>query len=102
MQMKIGTGFRIWTAIDEVAANGVDIPQTDSGRHFCLAYQLKGLFNTHCGGQHFHIPLSQSKSGWIDEWRYHYCGKYKAPPVQEVNKSGQSQASTLSSQTVSP
>ena len=43
LQIQIGPGFRIWTAIDETEANGVNIPQTDDGRHICLLYHLKGV-----------------------------------------------------------
>ena len=95
-QMKIGPGFRIWTAIDAAAASRVDIPQTENGRHFYLSYHLKGVCNTHCGGRHFHRPMSQSKFGRIVEWHNRYCGGDKAPLVQEIDICGQSQASTLS------
>ena len=33
-KMKVGPGFRIRTAIDTLAADGVDTPQTDNGRQF--------------------------------------------------------------------
>ena len=50
--MQIGPGSSIWTAIVAATADEVDIPQTDENRHFCLSYHLKGVCNTHCGGQH--------------------------------------------------
>ena len=97
--MQIAPGFSIRTAIDKAAANGVNTPLTDNGRHFCLLYHLKGVFNTRCGGQHLHIPLSQSELKWLGKWRDHFCGGVKAPSVQEVDKGGRSQAYTLSDQT---
>ena len=97
--MQLGLGFRIRTSIDAAAVDGVEIPQTDNDRHFCLSYHLKGVCNTHCGSRHFHRPLSQSKLGRLDKWRDRYCGRDEAPPVREVNTGGQSQASTLSAQT---
>ena len=86
--MQIGPGFIIQTAIDESAANGVDTPLTDDDRHFCLSYQLKSVCYTHCGGRHLHIPLSQSEFGRLGKWRDCFCGKDKAPPVQEVDIGG--------------
>ena len=41
--MQIGLGFWILNAIDEAAANGVDITYTDDGHQFCLLYHLKGV-----------------------------------------------------------
>ena len=42
-QMQIWTGFRIRTAINASAADGVDIPHTDNIHHFCLSYHLKSV-----------------------------------------------------------
>ena len=61
--MQIGPGFRILTAIYKAEANGVNIPQMYNGRHCCLSYHIKGVCNTHCGGRHLHIPLSQIEFG---------------------------------------
>ena len=58
--MQIVPGFRILTAINKAAANGVDITLTDDDCHFFLSYLLKGVCNMHCGGWHLHRPLSQS------------------------------------------
>ena len=100
--MKIGLGFRIRTAIDNAAENGVDIPQTDDGRHFCLSCYLKGVYNMHCGSRNLHRPLSQSEFGQISEWCDQYCGWDEAPQVQEVDTCRRIQASTLSAQTGRP
>ena len=100
--MQIGLGFSIQTAIDEAAANGVNIPLTDNGHNLCLLYHLKGVCNTHCGGQHLYITLSQSEFKWLGEWRDHFCGGVEAPPVQEVDTGGRIQAYTLSAQTGMP
>ena len=64
-QIQVGPGFRIRTDIDATATEGVDIPQIDNGRHFCLLYQLKGVCNIHCGGRHLHGPLSKSEFGML-------------------------------------
>ena len=93
--MYIDQGFRIRTAIDAAAVDGVDIPQTDNSRQFCLSYHLKGVCSTHCGGRHSHRLLSQNEFGRLGEWRDCYCVGYEAPPVREVDTGGQSQASTL-------
>ena len=95
-QMQIRPGFRIRTAINEAAANGVNIPQTNGGRHICLLYRLKGVCNTHCGGRNLHRPLSQIELGRIGKWRNRYCGGYEAQPVWKVDTGRQSQVSTLS------
>ena len=87
-QMQVGTGFRIRTPIDAAMAEGVDIPQTDDGRYFCLLYHLKGVCNTHCGGRHLHRPLSRSEFGMLGEWRDFYCGTSKDSPVREVSTGG--------------
>ena len=81
-QMHFGPGFWIRTAIGKAAANGVYIPQTDNGRHFCLSYHLKGACNTHCGGRQLHRPLSQSEFGRLGEWRDRYCGREEVPLVR--------------------
>ena len=41
--MHIGLEFCIRTDINEAAANGINIPQTDDGLHFFLSYHLKGV-----------------------------------------------------------
>ena len=97
--MQIGPGFRIRTAIDAAAADGVDIPQTDDGRHFCLSYHLKVVCNMYCGGRHLHRPLSQIEFGRLGKWRDSYCGGDEVPLVQEVDTCVQIQASTLSART---
>ena len=86
--MQIGTGFWIQTEIKEAAANGVDIPHKDNRRQFFLSYHIKGVCNTHCGSQHLHIPLSQSKFGRLGKWSDHYCVGDESPPVQEVDTAG--------------
>ena len=95
--MHIRPGFRIQTAIDEAEANGFNIPQMDNRCHFCLSYNFKGVCNTYFGGRKSHRPLSQSKFGRIGKWQDRYCVRDEAPPVQEVDTGGRSQASTLSS-----
>ena len=100
--MQIGPGFRTRTAIDEAAANGVNILLTDDGCHFCLLYHLKGVYNTHCGGRNSHIPFSQSEFGRIGQWRDRFYSRDEAPPVREVDTGGQIQASTLFAQTGRP
>ena len=83
-QMQIGPMFRIRTAIDAAAADGLDTPQTDNGRHFYQSYHLEGACNTHCGGRNLHRPLSQSEFGTLEEWWDRYYGISEEPPVREV------------------
>ena len=95
-QMQIGPGFRIRTAIYKAASNGVNIPQTENGRHCFLLYHIKGACNTHFGGRHLHIPLSKKEFGRLGKWRNRYFGREEAPLLREVNIGGRIQASTLS------
>ena len=95
-QMQLGPGFRIRTAIGVAAVEGVDTPQTDNGCQFNLSYHLKGVCNTHCGGQHLHRPLSQSEFGRHGKWRECFCSGDEAPSVREMDTGVQRQVSTLS------
>ena len=101
-QMQIGLGFWIRTAIDKAVVSGVEISQTDDGRHFCLLYHLKVVWNTHCGSRHLQRTLTQNEFGRLCEWCDSYYGGDEAPPVREVDTGGRSQESTLSARTVRP
>ena len=100
--LQVGPGFLIRRVIDDTASQGVDIPETDDGRHFCLSFHLKGMCNSNCGGRHSHRALSQSKFGRLVGWCEKFCSEEAAPPVREVDAGGRSQASTLFSRTGRP
>ena len=80
----------------------VYIPATDNGHHFFLSFHLKGVCKGNCGSWHSNKALSQRNSGRLVRWCKHFCGEEAAPPVQEVDLGGRSQASTLSVRTSRP
>ena len=72
--------FRIHCAINSTAEEGIDIPITYYGCHFCLSYHPKVVCNSNCGGRNSHRNMSQGKMGQMTEWRGKKSRKKPPPP----------------------
>ena len=83
--IQVAEGFRLSKAIDMASDVGVEILATDDVRHFCFCCHLKGMCNSHCGGHHSHITLSQGESTRMMEWRDRLCGADAQPLVEEIS-----------------
>ena len=78
-------GFSIRYAINVADEEGVGVPETEDGRHFCPRYHFKGLYNLNCDGHHSYCTMTQGEIGRMTKWNNHFCTEDLPPPVTVVN-----------------
>ena len=82
--LKVYPGLGIRRAIYAVAKEGINVPNRDYNRHFCLSYHFKGVCNSNCGGRQSYRTMTQRNIGWMTEWKNRFFSEDAPPPVTVV------------------